>query len=357
MKLPRLAAALALAMALSSCAAWLGNATTSRDPRGAPGTFAAAVARGQPFTVGVYGVGTPALASSATFPPTAALPRSADEGDRPPWSDVDPRTRMGAGFFISRDGFIATAAHVVTDAHRIIVKLADQRVMTAELIAADSDADIAVIRVAASLPAPVPLGNSASLRTGDWVLAVGEPYGLDRSVVAGIVGGRGRHFAEDGELLFIQSDLLLNPGNSGGPLLDMRGNIVGMNLRTIVGPYGTPGLSLSVPIEIVQQIAGELASTGRITRPRLGIAFEDVSPFAALAAGRTHANGALISSVNPDSVASRIGLHTRDIIVGMNGKPIGDSADLARVLLSWRHVGGTKITVFREGRYQELVID
>jgi len=353
-----LSIALALVIALSGCATWLANPPALRDRPDAPGTFAAALARGLPAAVGVYGVSVPTeLATNASAAGAVALRRSTDRGERPPWTDVDTRTRMGAGFFVSADGLIATAAHVVTDAPSIVVKLPDQRVMTAELVAADADTDIALIRIAASLRAPPPLGSSASLRMGDWVLAVGEPYGLDRSVVAGIVGGRGRHFAEDGELLFIQTDLSLNPGNSGGPLLDMRGNIVGMNLRTIVGPFGTPGLSLSVPIEIVRQIVNELASHGRITRPRLGAGFEDVSPFAALAAGRTHANGALISSVSAESLAWRIGLRAKDIVVGMNGRPIGDSADLARVLLSWRSASGTKITVFREGRYQQLVMD
>ncbi len=354
----RLAALLTLVVALGGCAPWAANPSAPRIRPDAPSTFAAALARGLPAAVGVYGVSMPpASVSNAAGSGPAALRRSSDRGERPPWTDVDPRTRMGAGFFVSADGLIATAAHVVTDAPSIIVKLPDQRVMMAELVAADADADIALIRIAASLPAPPPMGDSASLRTGDWVLAVGEPYGLDRSVVAGIVGGRGRHFAEDGELLFIQSDLSLNPGNSGGPLLDIRGNIVGMNLRSIVGPFGTPGLSLSVPIEIVRQIVDELASHGRITRPRLGAGFEDVSPFAALAAGRTHASGALISSVSAESLARRIGLHTKDIVVGMNGRPIGDSADLARVLLSWRSARGTKITVFREGRYEQLVMD
>jgi hypothetical protein len=173
------------------------------------------------------------------------------------------------------------------------------------------------------------------------VLAIGEPYGLDRSVAAGIVGGRSRHFAEDGELLFIQTDLSLNPGNSGGPLLDTEGRIVGMNLRTVVGALGGPGLSLSVPIEVVLQITAEIAAHGSVTRPRLGAGFEDVTPFVAVARGRAYASGALIHDVTPGSVAARLGLREGDIVVGMNGTAIGDSADLARALLRWRTVSGS----------------
>ena len=352
------AAVLVVATALGGCAAGVPKPTETPVRQAVPASFAAALARGLPAAVGVYGVGPEeARSSGPAHAVVPAPPRSSDRGDLPPWSDFDLRSRVGAGFFISADGLIATAAHVVADAARIIVKLTDERVFAADLIAVDDDADIALIRIAAALPEPPPLGNSASLRPGDWVLAVGEPYGLDRSVVAGIVGGRDRHFAEDGAVLFIQSDLSLNPGNSGGPLLDIHGSVVGMNLRTVVGPYGAPGLSLSMPIEIVQQIAGELASQGRITRPRLGAAFEDVSPFAALAAGRSAASGALISSVATNGLAERIGLRRSDIVTGMNGQPVGDSADLARVLLDWRQASGTKITVFRDGHYRQLKLE
>ena len=173
-------------------------------------------------------------------------------------------------------------------------------------------------------------------------------------MVAGIVGGRSRHFAEDGALLFIQSDLSLNPGNSGGPLLDVRGQIVGMNLRTVVGALGGPGLSLSVPIEVVRQIAAEIEGGGSVARPRLGAGFEDVTPFVALARGRPYANGALINEVAPGSLAARMDLREGDIVVGMNGWPIGDSADFARGLLRWRSVERMRLTVFRDGGYRHL---
>ncbi len=313
---------------------------SSSPPARQPGSFAPALRRALPPVVGVYGVNAKAANGTAT----EALSR-----DGPSTSAA-----IGAGFFIDEQGFAVTAAHVVVNADRVIVKLWDQRVFEAELMGHDTETDIALIKVPL-VPSPLPsFGRSTSLRAGDWVLAVGEPYGLARSVVAGIVGGRTRHFADDREGLYLQSDLALNPGNSGGPLLDASGAIVGMNLRTVVGPYGTAGVSLSIPIETVMQVASELQSGRPRVRPRLGANFEDVSPLAALAAGRAYASGALVTEVGPNSAAYLIGLRAGDIVVGMNGKPLEDSADLARLLLGWRAVSGTQMVVFRNGGYELL---
>jgi serine protease Do len=332
--------------ACAACTTWGSGAAPGR--RDAPVSFAAALARAMPAVVGVYGVGDSAAADLAQGPTADLAPEAPD------LLETTLSARIGAGFFIAADGLVVTAAHVVAGAKDVIVGLPDQRIVRASTVGIDAGTDIALLRVPVTLPAPPPLGTSVVLRAGDWVLAVGEPYGMDRSVVAGIVGGRGRHFAEDAELLYIQSDLALNPGNSGGPLLDMQGSIVAMNLRTVVGAIGSPGLSLSVPIEVVQQIVAELADHGRRRRPRLGAVFEDVQPVAAFAAGRATASGALLSSVTPGSLAQRLGLRAGDIVVAMNGSAIGDSADLVRVLLAWTDVEHTRVTVFRGGRYVHL---
>ena len=338
----RLLGTLLLAAGLAGCAA------PSPWPSPAPAAgFAAAVSRGGAFAVGVYGIG----ADDAADADEASLPR----GDElAPWSTAELPARIGAGFFIDEGGAVVTAAHVVAGAGQVLVKLPDQRVSPARVRAMDRDMDIALLELdAAPSVAPV-FARSAALRAGDWVLAIGEPYGLNRSVVAGIVGGRARHFAEDGEVLFIQSDLTLNPGNSGGPLLDARGAIVGMSLRTVVGPYGTSGVSLFMPIEVVQQVVAELRSDGAAPRPRLGAGFEDVSPLAAWHAGRPDARGAFINAVARGSVAAQLGLRVGDIVVGMNGRALGDSGDFVRALLSWRTLAGTRLTVFRAGGYLEL---
>lgn len=263
---------------------------------------------------------------------------------------------VGAGFFIDDAGTIVTAAHVTSQAARIIVRLSDQRIFEAHRIAEDRELDIAIIRIDASDIRPPPLGRAASLRAGDWVLAVGEPYGLRRSVVAGIVSGGPRHFSEDLEGLFIQTNISLNPGNSGGPLLDLSGAVVGMNVRTVVGVQGGGGVSLSIPIEVVQQIARENQSDDAIERPRLGARFEDVSPPAAAAAGRKTTTGAVVREVTADSLALRAGFEEGDILVGMNDRPITDSGDLARQLFAWRHAPGTRFVVFRRGHFESVVI-
>ena len=310
----------------------------SAAPTAVPGAgFANALARAAPFAVGVYGIArnpAPAVAANA--------PADSERGE-----PVLPYARIGAGFFIDSQGFIVTAAHVVADCDEVIIKLADQRVIPATLVALDADTDVAVLRIASASPVAPPLGRSTALRPGHWVLSVGEPYGLNGSVAAGIVGGTDRHFSDDPELLFLQSDLALNPGNSGGPLLDTAGDIVGMNMRTVVSAYGTPGVSLSIPIEIVLAVAAELRSGGRIVRPRLGAEFDELSAHLALARGRTTTQGALITIVRRGSLAERMGLKVDDIVVAMNDRPVTSSADLARSLLNWRQTRGTRVVVLR----------
>lgn len=337
-------------------------------PPGPPG-FSLAVKRGLPLTVGVYGVvdsGGGRVEEQARGPSTepagrAAAARVVAGSPLPAVPDAQgpdaESVNIGAGFFIGADGTIATAAHVVADADRVVVKLSDRRVFEAEVIGADSESDVALIRVPTEMAVAPAMGRAASLQSGDWVVAIGDPYGLNRSVAAGIVGGGARHFAEDAEAVFIQSDLALNPGNSGGPLLDASGSIVGMNLRMMVGPFGTAGVSLSMPIELVLKIADDLRSGTAADRPRLGARFEDVSPPAALAAGRLLADGAAITAVSRGSFADRIGLQVDDIVVGFNGRALADSADMVKSLLEWEALAGTRLTVYRDGDYIELSID
>ncbi|MFT3957021.1 MAG: trypsin-like peptidase domain-containing protein [Piscinibacter sp.] len=317
-------------------------------PAAVPGAgFATALARAAPFAVGVYGIArnpAPTVAANA--------PADSERGET-----VLPYARIGAGFFIDNQGFVVTAAHVVADCDEVIVKLADQRVIPATLVGLDADTDVAVLRIASPGPVAPPLGRSTALRPGHWVLSVGEPYGLNGSVAAGIVGGTDRHFSDDPELLFLQSDLALNPGNSGGPLLDTAGDIVGMNMRTVVSAYGTPGVSLSIPIEIVLGVVAELRSGGRIVRPRLGAEFDDLSAHLALARGRTTTQGALITIVRRGSLAERLGLKVDDIVVSMNDRPVARSADLARSLLGWRQTRGTRVVVLRGDEVVSLTLN
>lgn len=316
-------------------------------------SFAEALRLALPSVVSVYGEGNEdPEREGIDFEPQAA--RRAQRPERSPWSSPSSPSTIGAGFFLDAKGTFVTAAHVIDGARRVLIKTPDLQVLVAEVIGKDEDTDIAVLR-APGISSVVPVfGRPAASRPGDWVLAVGEPFGLQRSVVAGIVAGRTRHFAEDPEGFYIQSDMALNPGNSGGPLLNTSGAVIGMNLRTVVGPFGTAGVSLSIPIQTVLQIAQELQRGTSGSRPRLGATFEDVSPSAALAAGRRHATGAQITGLKDAGRGRALGLQLGDIVVGMNGHPIEDSADLARRLLAWRQERGTRMVVWREGAYKAL---
>jgi serine protease Do len=311
----------------------------------APASFAPVLANGLRATVVVYGLfDSEPDAAQVDAGVKAALPLDRSFGT----------VSLGSGFFIARTGLIVTAAHVVNGAARVVVMLDDQRSLEAVCVGQDVASDIALLRVPVQLEVDPPLGESVSLRAGDWVLAVGDPYGTGRSVVAGIVGGRPRHFPDDEEVVFIQTDLALNPGNSGGPLLDAAGRIVGMNTRMMAGPLGFSGLSLSIPIEIVQGVAAELGGAMPAHAPRLGARFYDVPPPLAVALGRPRADGALVGEVSAGGAAARLGLQPGDIVVAMNGKAIGDGLELAQVLMRWRSERGTTMAVFRAGRYRQL---
>ena len=233
------APALLLACALLALAPWVEAAPAARAPaKTQPASFAEAYQRGAAWSVGVYMFVA---------------------------GEEDPR--VGAGFFVDDRGGIATAAHLLGDTPQILVALPDKRLIAARVEGVDASTDIALLRVDTPPPMRPVFTRPGSLRVGDWVMAIGEPFGLEHSVSAGIVSGKDRHFGDDGELMFIQSDVALNPGNSGGPLLDAGGAIAGMNARTIVGPAGTPGASLAIPIDIVLQIVGELRQDGRAWAP------------------------------------------------------------------------------------------
>ena len=343
-------AIVATAVLLVACAQpALQRAPSVPDPPAAlQPSFASALARGLPYTVGVYAVGGGDGAKSARPVPLDDSPRRGDD------VDLVPGGTIGAGIVLRADGLIATAAHVVAGARRVVVKLPDERVLLAATLGVDEDTDIALLKVDERWAAEPPLGHSIGLRPGDWVLAVGEPFGLQRTVTAGIVGGPVRHFIEDREVLFIQTDITLNPGHSGGPLLDAHGTILGMNARAIAGAYGMAGMSLAVPIELVLQIAAELQSGGRIARPRFGARFEDLLPPQAIDAGMARASGAVVRSVRRDGIAARLGLRAGDIIVGFDGQPVGDSAELARLLLEWHEASRVRTIVVRDGSYLEL---
>lgn len=314
----------------------------------APPSLAAPLRRAMPYVVSVYGVDADGREAHAPSPADRPGVPSAAAADTP-----FVKAHVGAGIALGDGGRIATAAHLVRDTERILVKLPDDRIVEAAVLAVDDEADIAVLVVPARWPAAAPFGRSAGLQIGDWVVAIGEPYGLERSAMPGIVSGARRHFAEDQDVVFIQTSIAVGPGHSGGALVDAQGYIVGMNLRGVVGPYGSAGLGLAVPIELVLQVARE-AESGRVLRPRLAVRFEDLLPVEAFEVGLARASGAVVREVEPGGLGDRLGMRAGDIVTGLNGQPVGDGAELARLLRTARSSDRLRMVVFRDGGYLAL---
>lgn len=280
-------------------------------------------------------------------------PRSAPVPPGQPGTEV-PRG-LGSGFIVSSDGYILTNHHVVDGADEIYVTLTDKREFKAELIGSDQRTDVALLRIDAKTKLPaVEIGDPETLRVGDWVLAIGSPFGLENTVTAGIVSAKGR---DTGEYLpFIQTDVAVNPGNSGGPLIDMQGKVVGINSQIYSRTGGFMGISFAIPIDEAMNVAEQIKKTGRVVRGRIGVVIAEVTKDVAEPLGLPSAQGALVRSVEPGGPAEQAGIQVGDIIVGFNGRKIERSSDLPRI------VGGTApgtradIRVWRRGRYHDLTV-
>ncbi|MBV8036872.1 trypsin-like peptidase domain-containing protein [Roseateles sp.] len=223
--------------------------------------------------------------------------------------------RIGSGFFLDDKGAIAAVAHLMGEVRQILVALPDKRVVAADLEGVDENTDIALLRIATPSRARPSIAKPGSTRAGDRVMAVGQPFGLEHSVAVGVVSGKDRHFSDEAELMFIQSAVALNPGNAGGPLLDAAGATIGMNARAIVGPVGTPGASLAIPIDILLQVISELRRDNHTPpRPRLGMQFDDITPLMARSSGRQDISGAVTLPVPHGSLGEQLPLHAGDIV-------------------------------------------
>jgi serine protease Do len=272
-----------------------------------------------------------------------------------------PRERQasGSGFVTSPDGYILTNHHVVDGADEVIVRLIDRREFEAKVIGTDKRSDIALLKIDATGLQAVTLGDSEALAVGEWVLAIGSPFGLDYSVTAGIVSARGRSLPTetgDNYVPFIQTDVAINPGNSGGPLINMRGEVVGINSQIYSRSGGFMGISFAIPIDEADNVSKQLRASGRVQRGRLGVGIGDVSKEIAESLGLSKPQGALVNSIEAGSPADKAGLEAGDVILKFDGKTIEKSSDLPRT------VGGTKpgtksqITVLRRGVTKDFAI-
>jgi serine protease Do len=285
------------------------------------------------------------------------FPQPGPQQPRPPRAPRGEREiprGVGSGFIISSDGYVMTNHHVVDGADEIIVTLPDKREFKAKLIGSDRRTDVALVKIDATGLPTLPIGDPAKLKVGEWVIAIGSPFNLDNTVTAGIVSAKGR---DTGDYLpFIQTDVAVNPGNSGGPLINMRGEVVGINSQIFTTSGAYAGISFAIPIDEAMRVQEQLRATGRVIRGRIGVGIDSVSKELAETLGLPKQQGALVTQVERDSPAEKAGVEAGDVILRFDGRTIERATDLPRI------VGGTKpgskvtMTVWRKGAQRDLQV-
>lgn len=256
---------------------------------------------------------------------------------------------LGSGFIVSPDGVIVTNAHVVDGAQEVDVKLTDKREFRAKVLGVDKRSDVAVIKIDARNLPTVKIGNPADAQVGEWVLAIGSPFGFENTATAGIVSAKSRALPGDAYVPFIQTDVAVNPGNSGGPLFNARGEVIGINSQIYSGSGGYQGLSFAVPMDVALKVKDELLAHGKVTRGRIGVSVQDINQALADSFGLKGVSGALVSSVEPGSPADKAGLMPGDVITAVNGQRIDGSGDLSAHIADIRPGTAARIDLVRKG--------
>jgi len=267
------------------------------------------------------------------------------------------RSSLGSGFIISKDGYVITNNHVVKNADEIIVRLNDRREFVAEVIGTDERSDIAVLRIEGNDLPMLKLGDSSDLKVGEWVLAIGSPFGFDHSVTAGIVSAMGRSLPNENYVPFIQTDVAINPGNSGGPLFNLDGEVIGVNSQIYSRTGGFMGLSFAVPINVVINVYHQLRDKGHVSRGWLGVLIQDVTRELAESFGMGKPHGALVAKVLPDSPAEAAGFEVGDVIVKFNNKDVNFSSDLPPLVGSSKIGGSMPVEIIRRGKSKTLKVE
>ena len=261
---------------------------------------------------------------------------------------------FGSGFIISPDGYILTNNHVVADADEILVRLSDRSEHKAKLIGADPRSDVAVLKIEAKNLPTLKLGDSNKLKVGEWVLAIGSPFGFDHSVTAGIVSAKGRSLPNESYVPFIQTDVEINPGNSGGPLLNLQGEVVGINSQIFTRSGGFMGLSFAIPIDVALNVADQLKKAGKVSRGWLGVVIQEVNKDLAESFGLDKPSGALVAQLVEDGPAAKGGLQVGDVILSLNGQSINESADLPHLVGNMKPGDKINLDVIRNGQRKSL---
>jgi serine protease Do len=266
-----------------------------------------------------------------------------------------PSGGLGSGFIISADGYILTNAHVVADFDDVLVRMADRkREFKAKVVGFDKRTDVALLKVDAKDLPTVRLGNSAAVEAGEWVAAIGSPFGFANTITAGIVSATGRDLPEESYVPFIQTDVAVNPGNSGGPLINLKGEVIGINSQIYSRTGGYMGVSFAIPIEVALDVAKQLQASGKVTRGRLGVAVQPVTKELAESFKLDSATGVVVANVEAGSAAAKAGLRPGDVILGYNGKQIDNPSDLPRLVAATKPGQKAQLDVWRNGKRERL---
>jgi serine protease Do len=269
--------------------------------------------------------------------------------------DFDQQS-TGSGFIIGSDGFIVTNAHVVDGADEVRVRLSDRREFVAKVIGADKRSDVALLRVEAKDLPKVTIGDPDKLKVGEWVVAIGKPFGLENTMTAGIVSAKGRDLPQENLVPFIQTDVAINPGNSGGPLFNLRGEVIGINSMIFSRTGGYMGLAFAIPIDIAMNAVNQIKDKGRVTRGRIGVTIQEVSKEAAEAFGLKAPMGALVNSVEKGGPAEKAGVEAGDIILKADNRDVKNSNDLPRVITAVAPGKPVRLTLWRKGAQREVTV-
>ncbi|OFZ96332.1 MAG: peptidase [Betaproteobacteria bacterium RIFCSPLOWO2_02_FULL_62_17] len=268
-----------------------------------------------------------------------------------------PVQGQGSGFIVSSDGVVLTNAHVVADAREVTVKLTDRREFTAKVVGIDKATDIAVLRIQANNLPTVKIGDSRRARVGEWVLAIGAPFGLENTVTAGIISAKSRALpSADGYVPFIQTDVAINPGNSGGPLFNLAGEVIGINSQIYSRSGGYQGLSFAIPIETAMRVEQQLVATGKVSRGRLGVAIQELNASLAESFGLDKVQGALVNSVEKGSPADKAGIKAGDVIRKLNGIEVTASSELPLIVSELKPGTQSNLEIWRDGRARNLTV-
>ncbi|HET6436539.1 MAG TPA: DegQ family serine endoprotease [Anaeromyxobacter sp.] len=263
---------------------------------------------------------------------------------------------IGSGFIVKSDGLVLTNAHVVQNASEVTVKLTDKREFRARVMGVDKDTDVAVLKIDAKDLPTVRIGDATKAQVGEWVLAIGSPFGFENSATAGIVSARARSLPGEGYIPFLQTDVAVNPGNSGGPLFDLAGEVIGINSQIYSGSGGYMGISFAIPINVAMRVEEQLVATGKVIRGRLGVTIQDVNQQLARSFGLPRPAGALVSSIEKDGPASSSDLRPGDVILSLDGQPIDSSGDLPPRVADLPPGSTAHLKVWRDGKERDLEV-